>query len=301
VWITVSGATVDGLPIPPHVFGLSSGNGSNRAIELAVSSTAVATAQRSSSSVSSTAPALSVESLRALLPPPLPTAPGLPTGLAALDNALASAGLPRGRLSEVVGATGKLTLLRQVVEAAVERGEWVAYIDASRTLAPRDWAELGHTTLWIVRPPAAAQAAWCADVLLRSAAFSLVVLDSAPPISRAVAVRLTGLARESNAAFITVGAASATRLGGAVRLHVSRRRHRLRIAIEKGARVGGAERFQPVVEVSCANGVARRLCSYPEIPDRRGVPRQASGKRGRGRAATPDFGREKHGGMLQYS
>ena len=64
-------------------------------------------------------------------------------------------------------------------------GEWVAYIDASRTLAPRDWAQLGDGTLWVVRPPEAVKAAWCADVLLRSAAFSLVVLDSAPPISRA--------------------------------------------------------------------------------------------------------------------
>jgi hypothetical protein len=231
----------------------------------------------------------------------------MPTGVQALDQALASGGLPRGRLTEVVGATGKLTLLRQVVEAAIARGEWVVYIDASRTLAPRDWAHLHGQGIWIVRPPEPAKAAWCADVLLRSAGFSLVVLDSAPSISRAVAVRLTGLARESNAAFVTVGATSATKLGGAVRLRVSRRRQRLRIAIEKGAKVdgGGSEsRFQPVVEVSCANGVARRLCTHPEIPDRRGVPRKGgSGKREakRGRAATPHFGRERHERMLQFS
>ena len=142
----------------------------------------------------------------------------MPTGLDALDRALASGGFPRGRLTEIVGATGKLTLLRQVVDAAVARNEWVAYIDASRTLAPRDWADLDASALWIVRPPEAARAAWCADVLLRSGAFSLVVLDSAPPISRAIAVRLTGLARDSNAAFVVAGAAGATRLGGAVRL-----------------------------------------------------------------------------------
>ncbi|MEX2177305.1 MAG: hypothetical protein WD801_01250, partial [Gemmatimonadaceae bacterium] len=219
--------------------------------------------------------ALAIETLRALLPAPLPPAPGMPTGMDALDRALASGGLPRGRLTEVVGATGKLTLLRRIVEAAVERGEWVAYIDASRTLAPRDWAHLGHQIgVWIVRPPSVSNAAWCADVLLRSAAFSLVVLDSAPPISRAVAVRLTGLARDSNAAFVTVGTAGATKLGGAVRLRVSRRRQRLRIAIEKGESVrsgrgggGGEGRLQHAVEVGCANGVARRLCTYPEVPD----------------------------------
>lgn len=242
-----------------------------------------------------------VESLRALLPAPLPQAPGMPTGVDALDRVLASGGLPRGRLTEVVGATGKLSLLRQIVDAAVERGEWVAYIDASRTLAPRDWAHLGHVEgVWILRPPEAAKAAWCADVLLRSGAFSLVVLDSAPRISHAVAVRLTRLARESNAAFVTVGSTGATRLGGAVRLRVSRRRQRLKIAIEKGASVSGNSRLQQIVEVSCANEVARRLCTHPEVPDRRGAARATSGRPGKGRrAATPSYGGA--GGMLQHS
>ena len=249
--------------------------------------------------------ARTLDSLRALLPPPLPVAPGLPTGLDALDAALASEGLPRGRLTEVVGATGKLTLLRQVVDAAVARGEWVAYIDASRTLAPRDWAHLAHVEgVSIVRPPSPATAAWCADVLLRSAAFALVVLDSAPPISRAVAVRLTGLARESNAAFVVVGdgrgaTTNPTKLGGAVRLRVSRRRQRLRIAIEKGAGVGRINRLQQVVEVCCANGVARRLCTHPEVPDRRGAARAAAGKGKPGRrAASPAYGGHDRG-LLQ--
>ena len=243
-----------------------------------------------------------LETLRALLPAPLPTAPGMPTGLDVLDRALASGGFPRGRLTEVVGPTGRLTLLRRVVRAAIERGEWVAYIDASRTLAPRDWADC-TSGLWVVRPPEATKAAWCADVLLRSAGFSLVVLDSAPAISRAVSVRLMGLARESDAAFVTVaaGGSSATQLGGAVRLRVSRRRQRLRIAIEKGADVRGiAGRHQPVVEVSCADGVARRLCSHPEVPDRRGAARASAGKNGRGRrAATPAYGGHDRG-MLQH-
>jgi hypothetical protein len=246
---------------------------------------------------------LRVESLRALLPAPLPTAPGLPTGLAALDRALASGGLPRGRLSEIVGATGKLTLLRPIVEAAARRGEWVTYIDASRTLAPRDWAGIEHLT--VIRPPQPAQAAWCADVVLRSAAFALVVLDSAPAISRAVAVRLMGLARESNAALVIVGSSSATKLGGAVRLHTYRRRQRLRISIEKGGLVSGESRegrLQKVVEVRCADGrVARRLCTHSEVPDRRGAARASSsrfGKAGR-RAATPAYGGDDRG-MLQF-
>jgi hypothetical protein len=254
-------------------------------------------------------PALRVETLRSLLPAPLPLAPGLPTGMNALDAALASGGLPRGRLTEVAGGSGKLTLLRRVVEATVERGEWVAYIDASRTLAPLDWAAVA-SNLSVIRPHDAAQAAWCADVLLRSAAFALVVLDSAPPISRAVSVRLMGLARESNAAFVVVspGGTSATKLGGSVRLRVHRRRQRLRIAIEKGGSIDaghagrGSSRLQHVVEVSCADGVARRLCTHSEVPDRRGAAGKASsrlGKPGR-RAATPAYGIDGPGGMLQY-
>ena len=278
-----------------------------------MSSAAVARGEKTVA-VSEAVPAsrLSLSSLRALLPAPLPTAPGLPTGVDALDRALASGGLPRGRLTEVVGSTGKLTLLRQIVEAAVERREWVAYIDASRTLAPRDWAGLGERGLRVVRPPAgdggATKSAWCADVLLRSAAFALVVLDSAPTMSRAIAVRLMGLARESNAAFVVVSGSggSATKLGGALRMRVHRRRQRLRITIEKGGvqtvESGRSSRLQNVVEVRCADGVARRLCAYPEVPDRRGAARAASsrfGKAGR-RAATPAYGGEDRG-MLQYS
>ena len=149
----------------------------------------------------------------------------------------------------------------------------------------------------MVRPPEAARAAWCADVLLRSAAFSLVVLDSAPLVSRAIAVRLMGLARDSNAAFVVASAGDATKLGGAVRLRVHRRRQRLKIEIEKGGRVRvqGAEAGYRVrgnnlnvVEISCVSGMARRLCAYPEVPDRRGAARGA-GRRDtrRGRAAEP--------------
>jgi len=251
--------------------------------------------------------AANLDALRALLPAPLPQAPGMPTGMDALDGALASGGFPRGRLTEIVGASGKLTLLRRVVDSAVARGEWVAYIDASRTLAPRDWAHLAHVEgVWMVRPPEAARAAWCADVLLRSAAFSLVVLDSAPLVSRAIAVRLMGLARDSNAAFVVASPGDATKLGGAVRLRVHRRRQRLRISIEKGGamQTRGTDRVQGagfgvqgnrsnrnnlnVVEISCVDGMARRLCAYPEVPDRRGAARGA-GRRDtrRDRAAEP--------------
>src|SRR5215467_3320520 len=94
----------------------------------------------------------------------------LPTSVESLDAGLAGGGLPRGRLTEIIGTrgSGKATLLRQIVEQTLSEAGWVAYIDATRTLAPRDWAHLGDEEgLWMIRPRDPARAAWCADVLLR--------------------------------------------------------------------------------------------------------------------------------------
>ena len=262
------------------------------------------------------------------LPVPLSSPTGieartLPTGVEALDAGLAGGGLPRGRLTEVIGArgSGKATLLRRIVEQTLSNAGWVAYIDATRTLAPRDWAHLGDGEgLWMIRPRDPTRAAWCADVLLRCGAFALVVIDSAPVLSRGVAVRLTRLARESGAALVIAGEeGSGSLVGGAVRLHVRRaegrgqreedrgqsvkrapfspsalcpppsahppspRERRMTILVEKGGG-GGTHR---TVEVSCAIGVARRLCTHPEVPDRRGVARRPAGRPGSERRAAP--------------
>ena len=239
---------------------------------------------------------LSLAELTRLLPPPAPVAPALPTGIAVLDGVLLGGGLPRGRLTEMVGSagSGKTTLVRVLVETTVASHGWVAYIDAQRTLDPRDWTHLGDAAgVWMIRPHDPGRAAWCADVLLRSGAFALVVLDGAPLLSKSTAVRLTRLARDGNCALLVLGerAGGATQLGGAVRLAVERpipgergRRpaaRRSELDQERGVRTiavrvekGGTLR---TVEVRCAIGVARRLCTHPEVPDRRGVARGPAG------------------------
>ena len=252
---------------------------------------------------------LSIAELVKLLPPPPPPTPALPTGVAALDAVLVGGGLPRGRLTEIVGPTGsgKTTLTRAVVESTVAAHGWVAYVDAQRTLDARDWVHLGDAEgVWIIRPRDAGRAAWCADVLLRSGAFALVVLDGAPVLTKSAAVRLTRLARESNAAFVVLGerTGGASQLGGAVRLLVERTKRRhpppttphpppvgsggsgvvsIAVRVEKGGTLR-------TVEVRCAIGVARRLCTHPEVPDRRGVARGPAGGNRRAharRAASP--------------
>nr|MCE2803439.1 hypothetical protein [Gemmatimonadota bacterium] len=151
--------------------------------------------------------------------------PGLPTGMAALDAALPGGGVPRGRISEWVAPAGlgKTTLARHLVRATLRAGLDVAWIDATRTLDPRDWAGT-LDAIWVVRPPDPARAPWCADLLLRSGAFTLVVLDGGPVLPRPIAVRLAQLARESDAALLLLGDGTrATDGGAALRLRLARR------------------------------------------------------------------------------
>ena len=222
--------------------------------------------------------------------------PAWPTGVAELDAALGG-GVPRGRVTEVVGplGAGKTSLVRQLVARVLAEGGWVAWVDATRTLAPQDLAGLGERLI-MVRPHDYTRGAWCADLLLRGGVFALVVLDGAPVLSRTVGVRLSQLARERDAAFVVLREGTqSSRLGGAVRLQVkpvqashvrslhikpptiqnkSQWRERrtpdrmFSVLVEKG----GA--YQ-TVEVTCAIVVARRVCADTEIPDRRGVARGA--------------------------
>lgn len=147
--------------------------------------------------------------------------PAWPTGVAELDAALGG-GVPRGRVTEVVGplGAGKTSLVRQLVARVLADGGWVSWVDATRTLAPQDLAGLGERLI-IVRPHDHTRGAWCADLLLRSGVFALVVLDGAPVLSRTVGVRLSQLARERDAAFVVLrDGTQASRLGGAVRLQI---------------------------------------------------------------------------------
>jgi hypothetical protein len=211
-------------------------------------------------------------------PPPTPTSQGvataLSTGIPALDAQIGG-GLPRGRLTEILGprGAGKTTFVRHVVlTAAATDAIGIAYIDATRTLAPRDWVEVAAATsnFWIIRPPTPSQAAWSADVLLRSGTFGLLILDGAPTLTRAVTVRLTSLARASDAALVALGDDDtgwrASALGSPLRLRVRGGAARLTVTPEPHS-------FK---EVPCALPLAHRLCPDPTVPDRRGVaPRHA--------------------------
>ncbi|TAM08959.1 MAG: recombinase RecA [Nevskiaceae bacterium] len=104
------------------------------------------------------------------------------TGSLALDVALGIGGLPRGRVVEIYGpeSSGKTTLCLQVTANAQKNGGTVAYIDAENALDPSYAEKLGVKVddLLISQPDTGEQALEITDMLVRSGAVDVVVIDS---------------------------------------------------------------------------------------------------------------------------
>src|ERR671913_134237 len=106
----------------------------------------------------------------------------IPTGSIALDVALGIGGLPRGRVVEIYGpeSSGKTTVALHAVASAQAAGGIVAFIDAEHALDPDYAKALGVDTdaLLVSQPDSGEQALEIADMLIRSGALSLIVIDS---------------------------------------------------------------------------------------------------------------------------
>ncbi|MEZ0089681.1 recombinase RecA [Streptacidiphilus sp. EB129] len=106
----------------------------------------------------------------------------IPTGSIALDIALGVGGLPRGRVVEVYGpeSSGKTTLTLHAVANAQKAGGIVAFIDAEHALDPDYAKKLGVDTdaLLVSQPDTGEQALEITDMLIRSGAVDLIVIDS---------------------------------------------------------------------------------------------------------------------------
>ena len=104
------------------------------------------------------------------------------TGSLGLDIALGVGGLPRGRVVEVYGpeSSGKTTLTLSVVAQAQKAGGTCAFIDAEHALDPSYAGRLGVNVdeLLISQPDTGEQALEIADMLVRSAAVDVIVIDS---------------------------------------------------------------------------------------------------------------------------
>src|SRR5262245_49607254 len=113
--------------------------------------------------------------------PTLPMAV-IPTGSIALDIALGIGGLPRGRVIEIYGpeSSGKTTVALHAIANAQAMGGIAAFIDAEHALDP-DYAQaLGVDTdaLLVSQPDTGEQALEIADMLIRSGALDIIVIDS---------------------------------------------------------------------------------------------------------------------------
>ena len=106
----------------------------------------------------------------------------IPTGSISFDLALGIGGFPRGRVVEIYGpeATGKTTLALHVIAEAQKRGGQAAFIDAEHALSPAYAASIGIDVdnLLISQPDYGEQALEIAEVLVRSGAVDVVVVDS---------------------------------------------------------------------------------------------------------------------------
>jgi recombination protein RecA len=106
----------------------------------------------------------------------------IPTGSTALDVALGVGGLPRGRVVEIYGpeSSGKTTLTLHAVANAQKAGGQVAFVDAEHALDPEYAKKLGVDIdqLILSQPDNGEQALEIVDMLVRSGALDLIVIDS---------------------------------------------------------------------------------------------------------------------------
>ncbi len=106
----------------------------------------------------------------------------IPTGSLALDLALGVGGVPRGRVVEIFGneASGKTTLAYHIAAEAQRQGGVAAFIDAEHALDPTYAQAVGVNVdeLLLSQPDTGEQALDIADMLIRSGAVDVVVIDS---------------------------------------------------------------------------------------------------------------------------
>jgi recombination protein RecA len=111
-----------------------------------------------------------------------PPAEVIPTGSISLDIALGIGGLPRGRVVEIYGpeSSGKTTVALHAIANAQRAGGIAAFIDAEHALDPEYAQKLGVDidALLVSQPDTGEQALEIADMLVRSGALSILVIDS---------------------------------------------------------------------------------------------------------------------------
>lgn len=112
----------------------------------------------------------------------MPTVPSIPTGSIGLDLALGVGGIPRGRVVEIYGpeSSGKTTLALQILAESQKQGGTAAFVDAEHAMDIHYARQIGMETeeLLISQPDYGEQALEICDLLVRSGAVDVIVVDS---------------------------------------------------------------------------------------------------------------------------
>ena len=134
--------------------------------------------------------------------------PVIPTGSIGVDLALGIGGIPKGRVTEIYGpeSSGKTTLTLHVIAECQKLGGTAAFIDAEHALDVTYARRLGVKTdeLLISQPDHGEQALEIADMLVRSGAVDLVVIDSVAALIPHALRKLTGTIHKSRTAVIFI-------------------------------------------------------------------------------------------------
>lgn len=129
------------------------------------------------------------------------TVGGVGTGVAAVDALLPGGGLPRGRLTAWVPGGGASAVLRASCTAVVAAGERAAWIDGAGTVTADGWA----AGPLLLRPSGEVEALACAEELLQSGGFGLVVVTGLSRNAARCGVRLSRAAKSGGSGLVLVG------------------------------------------------------------------------------------------------
>jgi hypothetical protein len=207
------------------------------------------------------------------------TAGAVATGLETLDRLLPGGGLARGRLTHWAPGGGATAVLRAACLAVVERGERAAWIDTQRLVTGDGWVR----GPWLLRPTTEVSGLACAEELLRSGGFALVVVTGVHRAVEREAVRLSRAVKEGGGAFVVVAPQSPVahmRVSSQIRpdgykwkldpfgepSHIES----VRIRVEANA-MGWTGRTELLLPVHCH---ALRTAADPLLRDRRGAKKR---------------------------